>query len=213
MVTDKHDFLIEVQRIIGKAGPSKAALLALLQLGTPTLTESNVIDERTREKALKRLSSLIHPDKNIGMEKLSTEIFQDLPDFFDNCVESLVAHKRSKRTNIPTSPPSRFPPSFHVQQKWPFLSNENIMPRATTNVQDCDLAALVNAQSVNTRGAIAHGQMTELHAGIDDVRRYVGVLAFCSENGGAKWPYTVEQIKHEIMTCGPLITASFCNAC
>jgi hypothetical protein len=154
-------WLDQVRFVVDKeAGPE--TLHEMLRLASPSFSEGAVTCESSRARAFKELQRRIHPDKHLHAD--TTKLFQDVKRLYDRCCESLMASRRNRhKTAKPKSPTSvrNFPQDFHVQDKWPFLDIERLPPYATT-VSDSDLAQFTALLCINARGAISHGQKTEL---------------------------------------------------
>lgn len=99
-----------------------------------------------------------------------------------------------------------FPDMFHVGEKWTFVDCQ--MPRAT-GVGDEDLHAHTAAVCYNSRGAIAHGQATQIHYTSDAFKSFSTVESIFDHMGGAKRLSSAEAIKKELMENGPVVSTSF----
>jgi hypothetical protein len=101
-----------------------------------------------------------------------------------------------------------FPKDFHVEDKWAFLDIVNVKPEARC-IEKSDLAALTAARCMNARGAISHGQETELSFSIEDMKNCRDVQAAFDTFGGTKRLTSINAIKEELMENGPVVSTSF----
>ena len=104
--------------------------------------------------------------------------------------------------NLPTD----FPDKFHVGQKWTFVNCQ--LPQAA-GVVDAELAAHTAAVCYNARGAIAHGQATQIHYTRDAFTSFPFVQSIFNHMGGSKRLSSVQEIKKELMENGPVVSTSF----
>jgi len=160
-----------------------------------------------------KLPILIHPDKQPN-DSNATRRFQDTQTFYVSCCALLNTKPKKKNPKGRTSPRSvNIPHAFHVQDKWPFLSDVTAAPILPTGADQTehDVARTIAYKCINYRGAIAHGKCTGL------VYRYAQVSASARVSaskvlesfGGAKLLESVDDIKAEIMANGPVISTSF----
>jgi hypothetical protein len=199
-------FLDQVRVVVAKEA-SKESLYELLRIATPPLTIEDVSIESRRKKAFMTLQLRIHPDKHPGSD--TTAIFQKVKAFYDDCC---AASNKKRKTN-PVSPPNTshgsFPRDFHVNDKWPFLNIERIPPCPSELSNDADLMALTVAQCINARGAIAHGQATELCYQINRIKRCNSVKEAFDGYGGTRCLTSIDSIKKELTENGPVLSESF----
>jgi hypothetical protein len=201
-------WLDQVQFVVDKKAGSET-LHELLRLASPSLSEGDAMRESSRVRAFKELQRRIHPDKHLHAD--TTKLFQDVLTFYDRCCESLMDPRRTKQNTTKSKSPtsvSDFPQDFHVQDKWSFLDIERLPPLDTT-VSDSDLAAFTAAMCINARGAISHGQKTNLTFGIKAMNTYSSVEAAFDSNGGTKHLSSIDAIKKEIIENGPVVSTSF----
>ena len=142
--------------------PSKECIYQLLKLSTPTLTESDLLDESSRNAAM---ATLIHEVSAMDRKEASQARVSKVTTFIDRCSKSLETKKPAtgKRKANPNSPPSSplssFPENFHVHDKWPFLNVDTIHPtHYTINVS---MEALAATHCIDARGTIAHQRQVE----------------------------------------------------
>lgn len=99
-----------------------------------------------------------------------------------------------------------FPVKFHVGQKWKFVDCQR--PRAS-GIVDAELAAHTAAVCYNARGAISHGQVTQIHYTRDAFKPFLIVQSIFDHMGGFKHLSSVQEIKKELMENGPIVSTSF----
>jgi len=107
------------------------------------------------------------------------------------------------------------PVEFHVQDKWPFLAKGSnlhhpIVPSSEI-LDELAVAKTIAFKCINYRGAIAHGKETDIFFGFSDVSNNdsTSTHELFQNRGGSKIFESVEDIKTEIMTCGPDVSTSF----
>lgn len=198
-------FLDQVRVVVAKEA-NRETLHELLRLAVPSLTESAVIIESSRTKAFKTLQLRIHPDKHPSGD--TTKLFQDVKAFYARSCRNLCKIPKMKgNPNSPSSADCEFPRDFHVQDKWPFLHIGTLQPKAM-GVDD-NLTAFSAALCINARGAIAHGQKTELTYTMGDMTNLANVQHIFDSFGGAKQLTSIDEIKQELMENGPVVSTSF----
>lgn len=198
-------FLDQVRLVVAKEANIET-LHEVLRLASPSLTESEVLAESSRTKAFKTLQLRIHPDKHPGED--TTKLFQDVKAFFDLCCKNLRKIPKTKANpNSPSSAHCEFPRHFHVKDKWPFLDIGTLQPKATGI--GTDLTAFSAALCINARGAIAHGQKTELSYKMGDMKNFANVQGIFDSFGGTKQLTSIDGIKKELMENGPVVSTSF----
>jgi hypothetical protein len=198
-------FLDQVRVVVAKE-VNRETLYELLRLAVPSLTESAVLIESSRTKAFKTLQLRIHPDKHPSGD--TTKLFQDVKAFYDRSCRNLCKIPKMKdNPNSPFSADCEFPRDFHVQDKWPFLHIGTLQPKAM-GVDD-NLTAFSAALCINARGAIAHGQKTELTYKMGDMKNLANVQHIFDSFGGAKQLTSIDEIKQELMENGPVVSTSF----
>lgn len=193
-----------------KQEPSHESLLILLKLGDPSITDADVDDETKRSSAFRKLKRLIHPDKHQDDSKC-TKLFQDAQAFFESSIKELYCRPKKKPKCSHSS--SSFPSSFHVEEKWPWLSEGGRKPIVSVSdfVSTETLQKVMAFKCINFRGAIAYGRKTELTFGSPDVCKSNGKTAeeVFQAWGGSKRLESIEEIKEEISTNGPVVSSSF----
>lgn len=190
--------------------PSRECLLILLKIGDPPITDADVDDETKRSSAFRKLKLLIHPDKHPNDGKC-TKLFQDVQSFYESSIKEL--HRRPKTKPKCSHSPSSFPSSFHVEEKWPWLSECGHQPivSAVNSVSTKRLQRVTAYKCINFRGAIAHGKKTQCAFTFDNVRKSKAKTAeeVFQAWGGSKCLESIEEIKEEISTNGPVVSSSF----
>lgn len=194
-------FLDQVKAVIAKEA-SQDALYELLKIATPTLNKHDILDTSTRTSAFHTLQLHVHPDSHPSSN--TTSLYQDVQTFYDDCCDLVKTGKRTKDYGAGDD----FPPHFHVRDKWPFL-NLTTLSQESRGVQDDSLTALVITQCMNSRGAIAHGNMTENTFVTESMRKYTSVQAAFEHNGGSKYLTSIADIKKELFQNGPVVSTSF----
>ena len=196
--------------------PSREALLNLLQIAKPSLTDGDISNKSSRAKAMRSLDILIHPDKHSsGDVTAANKRFQDKQIFVDKC-ESLLMMNGPGGTiqSIQEKNVSKFPLQFHISDIWPFLSNmqaEPIVPTSETLDGITNETAMA-FKCVNYRGTIAHGKMTELCYDLSAAKQSVKKSAagvFFGLGGHITLNNSIEDIKEELMNRGPVLSVSF----
>jgi len=203
-------YLEQVQTIIEKKECSASNLLELLKMSSPNITMEKVINNvnNDREKSLKILKLRIHPDKHPHAPIVATKLFQDVQGFYDKCCDKLHVTVTNGDGGSTVSN-TEFPAKFRVQFAWPFLGNE-FEPVSGRSVQGQeDLARLMACRCINARGAISHGKPTGLVFDTSDFRESTVESIFQARADGFRTLTTVEEIKLELMTRGPVISTSF----
>jgi Papain family cysteine protease len=188
--------------------PSRDALLVLLRIADPSFTETDLGNERKRISAFRNLQLLIHPDKHSGDAK-ATQRFQSSQNFYEKAVSRLNQKKRKVLSPRGVDVPLQ----FHVQDKWKHLSkvtSQPVVPNSDTLKADL-LEKLIAYKCINYRGAIAHGKQTELCCCYNDVVTASAKSAqkIFQSFGGCTSLDTIDEIKQEIMTHGPVVSTSF----
>jgi hypothetical protein len=187
--------------------PNREALLNLLQIADPSFQESDLGNPSRQEKAVRALKLLIHPDKHKN-DQSATERFQKTQNFFEQALqapgESHNGRKKRKRSTAT---------HFHVQDPWPFLSHLHKEPVAPASITPdaVQLEKMIAYKCINYRGAIAHGKNTELRYDFNSVQTNAAesAIQLFQGHGGYKQLHTVQEIKDELQTRGPVISTSF----
>ena len=132
-------FLESIQNVLEDT-PTENSLLALFKFVSPSITldEMLAMDSRERNKTLRILKTRIHPDKHPN-DKSVTKIFQNVQNFYDECLENLSSsssspsygsgnnktsnRKRRKRPQSESvSTNETFPQNFSCFTQWPIVN-------------------------------------------------------------------------------------------
>lgn len=198
-----------------KAEVSREALISLLKIGDPNLTEDDLDNMERISSSFRKLNKLIHPDKHKS-DAACTKLFQNVHSFYESCRVLLDQPKTKKRRTSrgygsPHFSFQQFPSDFHVTEKWPFLfAKEPTFPSKTRITAEV-LAMILAYKCMNSRGAMAHGKEIGVCYGYEEVLEslFVSVKDVFDDLGGTKMLESVEDIKLELMTRGPVVSASF----
>lgn len=203
---------LDTLELVLKKEPSKESLHELLQLTTPGLEESSVSVSNSSEtkKLFRTLISRVHPDKHPTDNERATKLCQDANIFYQQC---LVAPPQKKKRKVSMSPRSKpFPQHFKSKEKWPHID----LPIKCDTIDKCtgpQANCLVAYQCINARGAIAHGKritrsFTSDQA-LEKAKICTGGREVFRSFGGTKELNSIDEIKEEIMTRGPVVSTSF----
>jgi len=206
-------FVQQVDRALAE-DPSQEALLRLLQIADPGLTESEFLMDTKRKSTLRKLNLLIHPDKDTN-DKQATERFQSTQSFYAKCTLCLGKDAPRRKKHSCSSPRSvGLSLEFHVKDKWPFLDPGTLQPAVSdikTPPGKIIVEKAIGYKCINFRGAIAHGRKTEraftCSAVIAD--NSTSAAELFDKRGGHTKLESVEDIKLEISTRGPVVSTSF----
>jgi hypothetical protein len=101
------------------------------------------------------------------------------------------------------------PLDFHVRDNWPQIDfhRQTWKDEMTPKV----LATLTSYSCINARGAIAHGQQTELCYSFKHAKKLKActVKEIFDEHGGTKQLESIAAIKQELISNGPVVSVSF----
>jgi len=206
----RNIFLQQVDKALAEE-PSRDALLCLLQITDPALTDVDLDSKTKRERTLRNLKLLIHPDKHPS-DNHATKRFQDTQSFCDACLSCLKNKKKRKKQTSPRS--VNFPLEFHVQDNWPFLAvNSHYHPILPSHKMGCAkiIEKALSYTCINYRGAIAHGKPADLVWKFSSVSGSSAASArrLFEKLGGCNDLNSIDKIKTEIMTRGPVVSTSF----
>lgn len=229
----KQYFIDSIKSIITNE-PSGKSLLLLLKTVSQQLTYEDLLTKDSNEwaKLLKLLKARIHPDKHDSSDH-ATQLFQDVQIFYDECIDSLKAstivrnkrkrNKISSGNNSSQSSSSKliFPEEFSIFTKWSGTSAtidtsiSSAYPLPLTRVIDRKhLPAFQAFKCVHARGAIIHQrQITKYHEWHDSIEKHTeskdSVYEIFDSFGGTKELHSVDMIKEELVSSGPVISVSF----
>jgi len=197
-------YLDQVQFIIEKE-PSIGSLHDLLRMSTPEITLEKIKNEIHREKAFKLMKLRIHPDKHPDSVNTATRLFQEVQMFFERCCDRLETTEFDKLMEHSSD---KFPSKFRVHMQWTFLGR--FEPTSATSIlSEKDLARLMACRCINARGAIAHGKQTGLVFDIHKFSESSVEEIFSARCNGFKVLSSIDEIKTELMTRGPIVSTSF----
>jgi hypothetical protein len=205
-------FLARIRIIIGGEEPSAHSLYKLLKLASPLLTKNEITEESSRNGAISKLMFDINEDEDAT--EGTHELIKAVQAFYDRCCDDLNADnratgKRKANPNSPTLSARDFPDSFHVQDKWKFLDINMIHPKLSIGVDDILLGKVVAVHCLNSRGAIAHGQIPEKGFLLGQVKHQDVETIFNQLGGGVKYLKSSDAIKEELMEHGPVVSTTF----
>lgn len=204
-------FLDQVEIIIER-DPSRESLLALLRLATPGLDCGVGSTCSETQKLFKNFLLRVHPDKHPQDTPRATRLCQDAQTFYEECI-SAPPNKKTKHSRSPSNV-SSFPLDFNVVNTWPHVQYDH--PYVKPELTVVGMSQAVAYQCINARGAIAHGKEIELMFDNDHVsdaqltKSVDQIFSYTSSFGGAKELRGVDEIKEELMKCGPVVSTSFC---
>lgn len=198
--------------------PSAEALLNLLKIAKPDLKDDDDFrDESNRTSAFRELKLLIHPDKQKDDSKeRAQDLFQRAQNFYDDCMENFNKPSARKKTRQSSSPRSvsNLGHEFHVKNKWPFpdIADAQQSRDFVDTMEEEEAIHIGTAyKCINFRGAIAHGRSTELQYGVGGKEcsetTTQDIFTVCGK--GYKTLESVDEIKEELMTRGPVVSIAF----
>lgn len=199
----KKFYLDQVQFIIEKE-PSLRSLHELLRMATPEIALEKIKHEIDRSKAFKLIKSRIHPDKHPESVVIVTRLFQEMQMFYERCCDRLDTTQFDDKVIEYSS--EKFL-KFRVHMKWSYLGQ--FEPTSAAITSEDDLARLMACRCINARGAIAHGKQTGLVFDIDKFCESSVEEIFTARCNGFKLLNSIDEIKTELMTRGPVVSCSF----
>jgi hypothetical protein len=232
----KQFFIDSVKNIITQE-PSAKSLFSLLKIVSPQMTMEDLMSKDTK-KMLKVLKTRIHPDKHDSSDR-ATQLFQDVQLFYDDCINSLnKSSKRRKRPNSANDRrdgKNVFPDEFSIHKKWPATSasintfhghgivisknknsipNQSIYPLPADGVIEKEtLAAFQAFKCIHARGAIIHQKPITKYHSWNQIEKHSkskdSVYEIFDSFGGTRELHSIDMIKEEIMTSGPVVSVSF----
>lgn len=213
--------------------PSADALYDMLRIASPLLDKASLKQEHL--KLFKNLQTKVHPDRHVNSVKRANDLFQALDPFYAKCVKMLdvisprtispsttSAKKRGrspahdsfddsclKEKRIKRS--SAFPLKFHVNDNWKHLSEAMLLnhPQDVKLPNRDTLGSSVAYKCINMRGAIAHGRAPSVMYYATGSALTNTVQEHFGKNGGYYKLSSVDRIKQELMTRGPVVSTSF----
>ena len=199
----RTNFLNHADLILEKKKPSAKALLELLRLATPGLKERDV----TKNSAFRALQARLHPDKHPQDPQRATRLFKEVKLFYEECSKPSASSDTSFSGLLPFEFEAKRSIWSHIEYDHPYYEDD---------LSEEQVATLVAFQCINARGAIAHGKQIELRYQNKQIMKEFfqdeiqGVEATFNERGGCKTIDSVHEIKQEIFSNGPIVSASFC---
>ncbi|GFH53221.1 predicted protein [Chaetoceros tenuissimus] len=212
--------------------PSADALYDMLRIASPLLDKASLKQEHP--KLFKNLQTKVHPDRHVHSVKRANDLFQALEPFHAKCVKMLdVISPRTispsttsaKRGRSPVNDSfddfylkekrikrsSSFPLNFHVTDHWKHLSEAMLLnhPHDMKLPNRDTLGSSVAYKCINMRGAIAHGRAPSVMYYATGSALSNTVQEHFGKNGGYYKLSSVDMIKQELMTRGPVVSTSF----
>ena len=191
--------------------PGCDALLQLLRLVQPEFTVDDIYDEGKRNRAARKLKSMIHPDRHLTSKESATTLFQIVDDFYEECCTNLGELPKKRKTVLSTMATPTTQPMFHIKDKWPFAISDRPMVSVTEPFDQ--ILKGIALQCINCRGNIAHGKLAELQYDMTcqsvQITEDESEMIFRHPFGGTKVLQTVQEIKQEIFENGPVVSVSF----
>mmetsp|Transcript_17835 Transcript_17835/g.21857 ORF Transcript_17835/g.21857 Transcript_17835/m.21857 type:complete len:379 (-) Transcript_17835:476-1612(-) len=205
-----RNLILEQVEVLLMKEPGRKSLYDLLKVTSPNLEESSLDDSILRAKSYKKLKLRIHPDKH-NNDSRATNIFQNLNSFYNTCVSTILndrklgSQQRGKKEfqKCPSKTSTSGPLEFDVRDKWSFLH---------LRLKNCEAKYIpqqVAYQCMNARGAIAHCRKTQCSYKIKESCSVHNVEEVFHKNGGSRNFEDIDDIKHELMTKGPVVSTSF----
>jgi hypothetical protein len=202
--------------------PGREELVLLLGFADPgCFTLSDCSNTVKREKMLKKLKLLVHPDKHPTTEKVAaTQRFQNVQTLYDKCVQNLArpwkksksssssSFNRKKRSSTSsTTSITTFPDTYHIIVTWSFLDRVTLEPMWPIGCHSfVYLSRTLAYRCLNIRGAIAHGRCpTELvftfptHVVGTSTNNTNTVSQVFDTCGGTKTLHSIDEIKTELV--------------
>lgn len=198
---------LDLVKFATKKDPCRDTLLELLKITWPELTESEFMKVDKRKRALDRLNDSLEGEQ---------ELLSSIKSFCEKACEDMRRSKKQRTSAVvsPTSLSHKFPMKFLVTDTWAHVVSQTIKPKEDT-CEEKHVAALAAAHCINARGAIAHQRKTELFFSIqdlleeDETKETTVKSIFDRKGGGTKKLKSIEAIKQELTTNGPVVSTSF----